>query len=224
MIVCMMNGSLEIVFVSRVCVLTGNYTMEDYVMTRHQPPLLASDFRNQIMVGYDGRRYDSVANSHGRYYWRCVDKTSCCRGLYDESLPRKLEAMNEDVDAFVHLLESDSSLSFSSFSRSWWMRKPLTFLKEIAMYHGWREIDFLPKAMKMNYIDYFMSYPSSAEAFGDQLFLKKYFVSRRQITDAYLSRLTLEQLTRVIAWFRLDVTADYKKAIIGYIQSGLNLK
>lgn len=170
MIVCMMNGSLEIVFVSRVCVLTCNYTMEDYVMTRHQPPLLASDFRNQIMVGYDGRRYDSVANSLGRYYWRCVDKTSCCRGLYDESLPRKLEAMNEDVDAFVHLLESDSSLSFSSFSRSWWMRKPLTFLKEIAMYHGWREIDFLPKAMKMNYIDYFMSYPSSAEAFGDQLF------------------------------------------------------
>lgn len=212
---------------SRVSVLTDYYTtMGDYVMTSHQPPLLASDFRNQIMVGYDGRRYDSVANNtNGRYYWRCVDKMTCCRGWYDESLPRKLEAMNEDVDAFVHLLESEASLSFSSFSRSWWMRKPLTFLKEIAMYHGWREIDFLPKAMKMNYIDYFMSYPSSDEALGDQLFLKKYFVSRRQITDAYLSRLSLEQLTQVVAWFQLDdVTADYKKAIIGYIQTGLNLK
>lgn len=201
------------------------------VITKHQPPLLASQFKDQIMVGNDGRRYDSVQDKKGRYYWRCVDKHYLMHAIhkyrlhvYDEKLPKKLSLVNEDVEVFVNLLSRDTSLNFSSFSRTWWMKKPATFLREVAFYHGWQDYELFPKPTKSNYVDFFMSYPACSYGRARQLFIKRYFVARENITNHFLSRLTCAQLVTLAIKFELDVFECSTKCcyLINGIQIGLD--
>jgi hypothetical protein len=189
--------------------LTDNQTVQknDHKQLFGPPLIRATDYPNEIHLGSDLRRYDSVQDTQGDYFWYCLDQYDY---QFTEYLLPILSSINSNIGYFNSVLALDPCLTLSSFPRVWWHKKPHNFLWEIVIDLGFTVCEFLPRPTKMDCIDFFMNYPQfpGSAPLAAQLFLKKYCVSRKRLTNYFLSRFNYDQLVGVGDYFDIDLTTE----------------
>jgi len=173
------------------------------------PPLLNPEhYKNEIYLGTDLRRYDSIQDSQGNYFWYCLDAYDY---QFTEYLLPILNSINSNIGYFKSVMTLDPCLKLSSFPRSWWIKKPHSFLLEIVFDMGFNVTsNFLPKPTKMDCIDYFMDYPQypGSASKAQQFFLKKYHVSRKRMTNYWLNKFDYDNLILVGNYFDVDLSKE----------------